>query len=93
MNVFLDYIWLYNINMLPVMNKIKCEVCLGFGMESGYITIHEEPCTSCNGKGFFDTPEDAVDHSIEAATYTTPNWRKVSKEIVKFQTIRIKNGF
>lgn len=70
-----------------------CEVCLGFGLERMATTNYEEPCASCNGKGFFDNPEDAVDHSIEASSLFIPSWRKVSRETIKFQRIRIKKDF
>lgn len=75
------------------MNKVKCEVCSGFGLDRDMIGLYDEQCTSCNGKGFFDNPDDAGDHSIESATLSLPNWRNVSREIVKFQTIRIKDNF
>lgn len=75
------------------MNKVKCEVCMGFGMEDSYLALSEESCSSCNGKGYFDNPEDAVDHSVESFTYRTPNWRRVSKEFVNFQKIRIRRDF
>ncbi|WP_424493226.1 hypothetical protein [Salinimicrobium sp. GXAS 041] len=75
------------------MNKLKCEVCMGFGMEKAHLVLHEETCSSCNGKGFFDSPEDAVDHSVESFTYSSPDWKKVSKEFIKYQKIRIRSNF
>ena len=78
---------------LMIMNKVKCEVCSGFGMGPATINLYEETCTSCSGKGYFDTPEDATDHSIESSTRSIPNWRKVSREIIKFQNIRMRRDF
>ena len=51
------------------MNKVKCEVWMGFGLLRDFATIGEEPCTSCNGKGFFDNPDDSVDDCMDAAVY------------------------
>lgn len=75
------------------MEKVRCEVCMGLGLASEDITLSDEICTSCNGKGSFDSPDDSIDQWIDAATRITPNWRNVSREIVKFQRIRIRKDF
>lgn len=68
------------------MNKVKCEVCTGIGlMYDAGAAVWDEQCTSCNGKGHFDDPEDSIDHWVEAANYVGLNWRDVSQEIIKFK--------
>lgn len=58
------------------MNKLKCEVCMGFGLLRVTATIGEELCTSCNGKGYFDNPDESIDDCMDAAVYISAKRRE-----------------